>query len=78
MLEITQGVNDWAEVGFYVFTSEQNGHGVQWVGNHIRPRVRAPSSWHWPIGVSLSTEVGVSAQSVFARYLDVGDSPNCG
>ena len=36
----------------------QNGHGVQWVGDHIRPRVRVPDSWHWPVGVSLSTEVG--------------------
>jgi hypothetical protein len=57
-LEITQGLNDWSEVGFYLFTSWQNGHGVQWVGNHIRPRVRVPDSWHWPVGVSLSTEVG--------------------
>ncbi len=57
-IEITQGLNDWSEVGFYIFTSEQNGHGVQWVGDHIRPRVRVPSSWHWPVGVSLSTEVG--------------------
>ena len=57
-LELTQGINDWAEVGFYVFTSEQDGHGVQWVGDHIRPRVRVPDSWHWPVGVSLSTEVG--------------------
>jgi hypothetical protein len=57
-LEITQGINDWSEVGFYVFTSEQDGHGVQWVGDHIRPRVRVPTSWHWPVGVSLSTEVG--------------------
>ncbi len=57
-LEITQGLTGWSEVGFYVFTSEQNGHGVQWVGDHIRPRVRVPDSWHWPVGVSLSTEVG--------------------
>jgi hypothetical protein len=57
-LEITQGLTSWSEVGFYVFTSEQNGHGVQWVGDHIRPRVRVPDSWHWPLGVSLSTEVG--------------------
>ncbi len=57
-LEITQGLNDWSEVGFYVFTSLQDGHGWQWVGDHIRPRVRVPDSWHWPIGVSLSTEVG--------------------
>src|SRR5580658_2706294 len=57
-LEITQGLTSWSEVGFYVFTSEQNGHGIQWVGDHIRPRVRAPDSWHWPVGVSISTEVG--------------------
>jgi hypothetical protein len=57
-LELTEGINDWSEVGFYVFTSEQAGHGVQWVGDHIRPRVRVPDSWHWPIGVSLSTEAG--------------------
>jgi hypothetical protein len=57
-LEITQGINDWSEVGFYVFTSEQSGLGVQWVGDHIRPRVRVPEKWRWPVGVSLSTEVG--------------------
>lgn len=57
-IEITQGVNDWAEVGFYIFTSEQSGTGVQWVGDHIRPRVRVPESWRWPVGVSLSTEIG--------------------
>jgi len=57
-LELTEGLNDWSEVGFYVFTSEQDGHGVQWVGDHIRPRIRVPESWNWPIGVSLSTEIG--------------------
>ena len=36
----------------------QSGHGVQWVGDHIRPRVRVPDSWDWPVGVSLSTEIG--------------------
>jgi hypothetical protein len=57
-LEITQGVNDWFEVGFYVFTSYRGSEGYQWVGDHIRPRVRVPESWHWPVNVSLSTEVG--------------------
>jgi len=28
------------------------------VGSHIRPRVRAPERWHWPVGVSLSSEIG--------------------
>lgn len=57
-LELTEGITSWSEVGFYVFTSEQDGHGVQWVGDHIRPRVRAPDSWHLPVGLSLSTEIG--------------------
>src|SRR6185437_3255062 len=38
-IELTEGINKWSEVGFYIFTSEQSGHGVQWVGDHIRPRV---------------------------------------
>ncbi len=57
-IEITQGVNDWSEVGFYFFTSEQRGLGVDWVGSHIRPRVRVPEKWRWPVGVSLSMEFG--------------------
>jgi hypothetical protein len=57
-LELTQGINDWAEVGFYVFTSIQPNDGWQWVGDHIRPRVRIPEKWHWPVGVSLSNEIG--------------------
>jgi hypothetical protein len=57
-IELTEGLNDWSEVGFYIFTSEQDGRGVQWVGDHIRPRVRVPESWGWPVGVSLSTEIG--------------------
>src|SRR5260370_1217949 len=57
-IEITQGLNDWSELGFYFFTSEQSGLGAQWVGDHIRPRVRVPESWHWPFGASLSTEIG--------------------
>jgi hypothetical protein len=57
-IELTQGINAWSEIGFYIFTSEQDGHGVQWVGDHIRPRVRAPDSWHLPVGLSLSTEIG--------------------
>ncbi len=57
-IEITQGLTSWSEIGFYVFTSERSGQGIQWVGDHIRPRVRVPDSWHWPVGVSLSTEFG--------------------
>lgn len=58
-VEITQGINDWFETGFYIFTSyNRDGYGYGWVGDHIRPRVRAPERWHWPVGVSLSAEFG--------------------
>ena len=65
-VEFTQGVTNWSEVGFYVFTEEHNGTGVQWVGDHIRPRVRIPPSWHWPVGVSVSNEFGY-ARAAYAN-----------
>jgi hypothetical protein len=57
-IEITQGFTPWFETGFYIFTSVNPGYGWQWVGDHIRPRVRVPEEWHWPVGVSLSLEFG--------------------
>ena len=57
-IEITHGFTSWFEVGFYIFTSERSGQGIDWVGDHIRPRVRVPESWNWPVGVSVSTEIG--------------------
>lgn len=57
-VEITQGWNDWFETGFYIFTSARAGDGWDWVGDHIRPRFRIPAKWGWPVGVSLSNEVG--------------------
>lgn len=57
-LEITRGFTSWFETGFYVFTSARSGEGWDWVGDHIRPRFRVPERWHWPVGVSLSNEIG--------------------
>jgi hypothetical protein len=57
-IEITQGFTPWFETGLYVFTSYRPGEGYQWVGDHIRPRIRVPEGWRWPVNVSLSTEVG--------------------
>lgn len=57
-LEVTHGYSEWLEVGFYAFTSLRGGEGWQWVGSHVRPRVSVPASWHWPVGVSLSQEIG--------------------
>jgi len=57
-IEITQGITDWFETGFYIFISIQPEGGWEWVGDHIRPRVAIPASWHWPVGLSLSQEFG--------------------
>jgi len=65
-LEITRGVTPWSEVGFYVFTAREQSGSWDWVGSHIRPRVRAPESWHWPVGASLSAEVGYQRRAFSA------------
>jgi hypothetical protein len=57
-IEITHGFSDWFECGFYIFTSAQNGYGIDWVGDHIRPRFSIPKKWNWPVGLSLSQEIG--------------------
>ena len=57
-IEITHGFSSVFELGVYLFASENPGNGLQFVGTHIRPRIRAPESWKLPVGLSLSTELG--------------------
>ena len=61
-LEITEGWTNWFETGFYLFSSIQPpsspDSGWNWVGDHIRPRFAVPESWHWPVGASISQEIG--------------------
>jgi hypothetical protein len=38
--------------------NHSTGGGWSWVGDHIRPRLTAPESWHLPVGLSLSQEIG--------------------
>lgn len=61
--EVTQGFTSWFEIGFYVFTSYRAGEGYQWVGSHVRPRVRIPEAWQWPVKLSISTEIGYQRRS---------------
>ncbi len=61
-LEVTHGFNSWFETGFYLFTSARSGNGLDFVGSHIRPRVRAPESWKLPVGLSLSAEIGYQSR----------------
>jgi hypothetical protein len=58
-IEITTGITNDFEFGFYIFTYNNNGK-LQYTGSNIRPRVKAPDRWNWPIGVSLSSEIGFS------------------
>lgn len=57
-IEITHGWTTWFETGFYIFNSVGSDGRTAYVGSHIRPRVAAPDSWKWPVGVSISTEFG--------------------
>jgi hypothetical protein len=57
-VEITHGFTPWFEIGGYLFTSAAPDQSWRVIGSHIRPRVRAPETWNWPVGASLSMEVG--------------------
>lgn len=65
-LEITHGFTDWMEIGFYLFTSVVPHNGWQWVGDHLRPRVRVPEEWNLPVGLSLSLECGYQRRAYAA------------
>lgn len=65
-VEITHGFADWFEIGAYLFTSADPRVGWQWVGDHVRPRFSVPARWHWPVGVSLSQEIGYQRRAYSA------------
>ena len=71
-VEITQGVNGWSEVGFYIFTSARSGDGWQWVGDHIRPRVQGARQLALAGGRKPLHGVRLSAGGVFAGHMDNG------
>lgn len=58
-LEVTTGISENFEFGFYIFTYNNNGK-LQYTGSNIRPRVKAPDNWGLPLGISLSSEIGCS------------------
>jgi hypothetical protein len=66
-IEITHGWTPWFETGFYIFNSIGSEGRTAYVGSHIRPRVAAPESWHWPFGVSISTEFGFQKKAFSAN-----------
>ncbi len=72
-IEITHGWTPWFETGFYFFNTIGNDERTAYVGSHIRPRFAAPADWHWPVGVSISTEFGFqkSAYSANTATLEI-------
>ena len=57
--ELTRGITDHFELAAYLVTSRHAGGPVgEIVGYRVRPRVKAPESWNWPVKVSLALEVG--------------------
>lgn len=66
-IEITHGWTSWFETGFYFFNSIGSEGRTAYVGSHIRPRVAAPVSWNWPVGVSISTEFGFQKKEFSAN-----------
>jgi len=57
-IEITHGITDNFELGFYLFMNYTSSYGFQLLGTHIRPRIMAPARWKLPVGLSLSAELG--------------------
>jgi len=61
-IEITHGITENFELGFYLFTNYTSPYGFRIIGTHIRPRVKVPDKWKWPLGVSLSAEIGLQSK----------------
>jgi hypothetical protein len=59
-LELTRGITDHFELAGYLVTARRPGVTtlLEYVGARVRPRFRIPEAWNWPVGVSLSFEVG--------------------
>jgi hypothetical protein len=57
-IEITHGFTPWFETGFYLYNALAGNNRSGFAGTHIRPRIAVPETWHWPLGASLSVELG--------------------
>ncbi len=70
-IEITQGITDNFEIGFYIFTNYTPNYGWKIIGSHIRPRIAAPENWKLPVGLSLSAEIGFQKQEYAAETFNM-------
>jgi len=74
-LEITHGITENFEIGFYLFTNYTNPYGYKVIGTHIRPRIAVPKKWNWPMGVSLSTEFGFQSSKYSSETWNIEVRP---
>lgn len=72
-LEVTHGIANTIEIGFYAFTTVAPDGSYQYLGNQIRPRVTAPEKWKLPVGISLSVEFGRYRDNMATPYYWVGE-----
>ncbi len=56
--ELTRGITENFELAGYLVMARRPGINsvMEFAAWRIRPRVRVPEAWNWPVGVSLSTE----------------------
>jgi hypothetical protein len=72
-LELTEGLNEWAEVGFYVFTSEQDGYGAQWV--FVVTDLNVSPVWEINFGVGIGATASTDHlifKAILGRRIDWG------
>lgn len=55
--ELTRGITDWFEMAGYLAFARQPHDGPEFAAWRLRPRVRAPDNWKFPVQLSLSVEV---------------------
>lgn len=72
-VEITHGFAENFEIGLYTFTALDPNGKFQYLGSQIRPRITAPQSWKWPLGVSLSAEFGFFRPDYSSPYVWGGE-----
>jgi hypothetical protein len=57
--ELTRGLTENFEMaGYLVLAHRPGSDALDYVGWRLRPRVSVPKSWGWPVGISMSAEVG--------------------
>ena len=56
--ELTRGLTDHFELAGYLVLGRRVGEDLEYVGWRVRPRVSLPRTWHLPVDISLSGEVG--------------------